>query len=93
MLWGNIRSRRSYYLGGVFFNLILIFLVVICSTPGRPICQIEENWQKMVCSAGFQQRLQGLLSEKGDGTVELHPSFLLSSSSSLGYVATMLQSW
>ena len=43
VLWGNIRSRRSYYLGGVFFNLILIFLVVICSTPGRPICQIEEN--------------------------------------------------
>ena len=43
VLWGNIRSRRSYYLGGVFFNLILIFLVVICSTPGRPICQIEGN--------------------------------------------------
>merc|ERR1719500_1896937 len=33
VLWDNIRSKRSYYLGGTFFNLILIFLVVICSTP------------------------------------------------------------
>ena len=34
--WENIRSRRSYYLGGFLFNILLIFFVVICSTPGVP---------------------------------------------------------
>ena len=47
VLWDNIRSKRSYYLGGTFFNLILIFLVVICSTPGRANPRLNRYWQNM----------------------------------------------
>ena len=43
ILWENIRSRRSYCLGRIFFNLILIFLVAICSTPGESDPSLEGN--------------------------------------------------
>ena len=85
MLWDNIRSKRSYYLGQVFFNLILIFLVVICSTPGRLNPRLYGFWQKMFQRAS-SRGCRGCWVGREAGTVEPPPSSPLSSCSSSWYV-------
>ena len=85
VLWDNIRSKRSYYLGQVFFNLILIFLVVICSTPGRLNPRLYGFWQKMFQRAS-SRGCRGCWVGREAGTVEPPPSSPLSSCSSSWYV-------